>query len=414
MIRNACRAALQLVADLFMGLLFLVRAIVFGAARFFVNQWNQYNAFGQFLFLLALFTLSVDAAVAYQYGVSMTKLHGFGFAAIAIAFCVLPDVAVSEGRKGNKGGAWAMGIGSGLLFFVALQSHVGYGGGVRLKEMQQTGFQHAKATDVRKSAASEEANLETWRKSLATKQDELASLKEAAGFVTSVNADGLETELANVRERMVAEEKGARGRKAGRGAEFERLQNRATEITKQLDAVKRFNALSDEVKGLETQIKQTQAIIDAKVQKVADTGFESNVVVNQNDIIVGIVNVAMGLRGEEAIQPTAVQRAVANTAITGFNSLGFLIASPLLMIAAGFNRVTGFGHAGGSSVPMPPPPVNSSVPSVPSAPVSSPNMAAVMARRDGVRKALVGMRQSRVDAGLILAGETAAGVLRAA
>lgn len=310
---------------------------------FLSSQWHSYNPLGQFLFVLALGALIIDAGVAASYGAKMTTLHAAGFAVVAIAFCVLPDVAFEEGRKGNVGGATCIGLASLFLGFVALQSHVGYGGGIRLTNMQQTGFQNAVASDARRSTESEEKNLETWRKSLAAKQDELASLKEAAGFVTSITADGLETELAALRERMAAEESGKRGRKAGRGAEFERLQNRATVISNQLGHVKRFNALSDEIKALEAEIKTTQAVVDAKAKTVRETGVASNVIVNQNDMVASMYNMLKkasfgGVSDEQIMQPSELERAIMNTLITGINSLGFLICGPILMIAAGLNR----------------------------------------------------------------------------
>lgn len=311
-------------------------------ARFIIgfvsNQWHSYNPLGQFVFTISLFAITVDAAVAFQYGVGMSKLHGWGFAIVAIAFCILPDIAIEAARARKWIASAGIALGCAFLGLVALQSHLGYGGGIRLKEMQQTGFQHAKATDVRKSVESEEKNLAAWRKTLETKQGELASLKEAAGWVTSIDAPSLEAELATLRERMAAEEKGQRGRKAGKGKEFEGLQNQANAVGKRLDSVKRFNTLSDEIKGLETDIKTTQAIVDRKMTKVAETGFESNVIVNQNDIAAALVNFMYGVDPEQAIKPTEVQRVVANTLITGFNSLGFLICAPLLQIAAGLNR----------------------------------------------------------------------------
>lgn len=311
-------------------------------ARFILNfiatQWHSYNPLGQFVFAVSLFAITVDAAVAYQYGVSMTKLHGWGFAIVAIAFCILPDIAIEAARARKWAAAIGLGIGCFGLGLVALQSHLGYGGGIRLKEMQQNGFHVLKAADVRKSADSEEKNLAAWRKTLETKQGELASLKEAAGWVTSIDAPSLEAELATLRERMAAEEKGQRGKKAGRGKEYENLQNQANAVGKRLDAVKRFNALSDEIKGLEHDIKTTQAIVDKKTTKVAEVGFESNVIVNQNDIAASLVNFLYGVDPEQAIRPTEVQRVVANTLITGFNSLGFLLCAPLLQIAAGLNR----------------------------------------------------------------------------
>ncbi len=324
----------------------IVHGVVQFTANFLANQWRQYNQLGQMLFVFAVAAIAVDAGVSYQYGKSMTLLHGIGFAIVAIAFCLLPDVAVTEWRKGNKHGAWPVALGSLVLGLVALQSHIGYGGGVRLKEMQQTGFQHAKATDVRKVADSEAQNLAMWRKSLEEKQAEYAAAKQAFPWVSTVKADGLKAQLATLQERMTAEEKGKRGRAAGRGKEFESLQNQANTLTERIASIEKFNELGDAIDKLKAQIEATQKVVDKKIDTVAKTGYESNTVVNQNDIIVSLVNFVRGIDAAEAIKPDEVQRVVANTAVTGFNSIGFLICAPLLMLAAGLNRRPEFFGAG--------------------------------------------------------------------
>ena len=351
----------------------IIHGVVTFIATFMSTQWRQYNQLGQMLFVFAVLAIAVDAGVAYKYGWSMTWLHGVGFAIVAIAFCLLPDVAVTEWRKGNKAGSIPVAVCAVILGLVALQSHIGYGGGVRLKEMQQTGFQHAKASDVRDLAKSEAVNLDMWRKRLADKQAEYASLKEAAPWAATAKADGLKAELESIRERMAAEERGQRGRKAGRGAEFERLQNRANDLTARIASVERFNELGNTIADLEKQVAATQKIVDQKVATVANTGFESNVVVNQNDIIVSLVNFVRGVDPAEAIKPDEVQRVVANTAVTGFNSIGFLICAPLLMLAAGLNRRPEF-FGGHGFVAAEPEPVTPMIPATSAAlaPVTAP------------------------------------------
>jgi hypothetical protein len=335
----------------------IVHGVVQFTANFLANQWRQYNQLGQMLFVFAVAAIAVDAGVSYQYGRSMTVLHGVGFAIVAIAFCLLPDVAVTEWRKGNKHGAWPVAAGSVLLGLVALQSHIGYGGGVRLKEMQQTNFQHAKATDVRDLAKSETANLAMWRKSLEDKQAEYAAAKQTFPWVATVKSDGLKSQLATHEERMGAEEKGKRGRAAGRGKEFESLQNQANDLRSRIASIEKFNELGDAIEKLKGQIEATQKMVDQKINVVAKTGYESNTVVNQNDIIVSLVNFVRGINAEDAIKPDEVQRVVANTAVTGFNSIGFLICAPLLMLAAGLNRrleFFGMGHGFVSATPTMP------------------------------------------------------------
>ena len=79
-----------------------IAAVIIGIGTFMKNQWNQYTDFGQFLWILALFAMAVDAGIAYEFGSTLSYLHAGGFALVALAFCILPDVASMEFRKGNK------------------------------------------------------------------------------------------------------------------------------------------------------------------------------------------------------------------------------------------------------------------------------------------------------------------------
>ena len=88
----------------------LIAEFIIGSVNFFKTQWAQYNALGQFLFILALAAIVIDASIAAQYGRSMSSLHAAGFAIVAICFCVLPDAAATEFRKRNIGGAIALGV----------------------------------------------------------------------------------------------------------------------------------------------------------------------------------------------------------------------------------------------------------------------------------------------------------------
>lgn len=403
-IKTTILAAFALAGDLCLGALALVRALVFGGVSFLRDLWAQYLPFGQALFLLGLCATVIDASVAAAYGAETTKLHAAGFALVAVAWCLLPDVAVTEARKKNYGGAVTMCVGSFFMGLVALQSHIGYGGSIRKAQMQQTNFQHAKAGAVQSLADSEGVNLQMWRDTLAEQKATRAKLRTGNPFVTTIKADALRAELKTITERMAAEEAGQRGRNKGRGKAFEGLQDQEKGLRERIAVVEKEDTLSASIISLEEKIAATQRVLDAKTATVAATGYDSNAIVNQNDILVSLVMFARGEWGNAAIQPTAVQREVANTAVTGFNSIGFLIAGPLLVVAAGFYRVFGAaGLGGGVHVPMAAAGGSGGAPAAPQAPSQpGPSMTAVNDRRLAVQAKLLGMRQSRVDGGLIL------------
>lgn len=399
-----------LAADAITGAVWFVRAAVVFVFEFFANQWRQYNAFGQALFLAALVALSVDVGVSYHYGLAQTTLHAWGFAVLAFAFCVLPDAAVTEGRKGNSGGAWSLAAASLIIGAVVAYSHLAYSGNIRLSAMADHGFSVKKAADVRKGADSEEATIETLRVGLATATKERDELKKANPWLTATTAPALEAEIANFEGDFIF--KRSKACADVTLPESRAFCDKVKDARGRLAAIKQANAAADRADGLQARIERAQERLDARTAKAAVTKPDNNVIVNQNDLAAVFVNWWSGLRGEEAIEPTNVQRTVANIAIVGLNTLGFLIAAPILMIAAGFNRVSGAlgGHGGGGGgVPRP---VPSSAPAI--TPVAAnanwqnqpagihpDTTAALAARRHQVTERLVTMRQSRVDGGLL-------------
>lgn len=407
MILEVIKALMRLAADAITGAIWFVRAAVEFAFTFLANQWRQYLPLGQLMFLVALCLLAADAGISYQYGKAQTTLHAYGFMMLAVAFCLLPDVAVSAARNGNKGGAVGMTLASLLIGGVVAQSHLGYGGGVRMGAMQEHGSQVVKAADVREGVKSEASNLETLRRLLASAILERDELKAANPWAAATTATALEADIANA--------EGDRIFKRSRSCadvtlpESRSFCDKLAGARAQLGKIRAMNEAANRIDDLTGRINATQAKVDARTDKSATTKVESNVVVNQNAIAAVLVNWWHGERGEAAITPTATQQQVANIAIAAFNALGFLVAAPAMMIAAGFFRVPGAlgglhgGPGGHGGLPHPVP--FSAPAATPVAlavhPDASAAMHAASARRMAVRERLTTMRQSRVDGGLL-------------
>jgi hypothetical protein len=306
-------------------------AMVLGVVAFFQRQWEQYTAVGQMLFVLALGALVVDAAISYQYGISMTTLHGYGFALLAIAFCVLPDIAALEFEKGSpKSGGW-LAVACIPLGLVAYQSHIGYSAGVRLGDMQEAAFRHVKADNATASLTDERTNVKMWREQLADLKkrnaDHAASNK---GWLITVDPIAMQSQLAAMDTRIENEAKRVRC-----AQKCEELKTQRGQLAAMISAIKQENDLT-------SRIEATQRLIDSKTVAVAATPPGTSLVVNQNDTFAKLWNVATGVTASDAINPTAVQRDFVNTALSGTSSLAFMILAPLLMFAAGRNRKPGY------------------------------------------------------------------------
>lgn len=306
------------------------QAITF-AGSFLTAQWRQYNPTGQMLFVLALVAMAVDATISWEYGMSMSPAHAAGYALIAIAMTLFPDIAASEFEKGSKGNGT---IFTGLcmaLAVVAYQSHIGYGSGIRLGDMQQTKFHNAKLESEEAGLKSEGTNLDLWRQQRKALADERAALVKDRPFVTTVTAEALRASLPVLDKKIAAEAAGGRGgRKAGCKAECEKLNDEKVKVTEQIANVEMLNGVTAQLAALDAKIDSTQRVIDKKVAQVAETGFKSSTVVNQNTALGDLWQLVSGK------EPPAK---LVSLATMGTTSLAFLLLAPAFMYGAGRNRI---------------------------------------------------------------------------
>ncbi len=299
--------------------------------KFLSSQWAQYTPFGQFLFVLALAATVVDAGVAYKYGTSMTFLHGVGFALMACAFAVLLDVAGIEWAKRkftaslSIAGVWL------VLGLVLYQSHIGYGAGVRVTDMQQTVAHNTMREDGRKSLADMEAKiklLEDNRVRLDADMAKLVAINVGSWSVAVAPASPEALDGMIAAKKLEAEnEKNRKGCKAKCEARNQELAH--------LEALRATAVKIDE------NHKQHTATIKALADARTSAGrvmYASSTVVNQNDTFAQLWNAAIGLEPEKAINPTDTMRRFVNIFTSGTTALGFLILAPILMFAAGRNR----------------------------------------------------------------------------
>lgn len=399
-----------LAADAITGAVWFVRAAVVFVFEFFATQWRQYNALGQLLFAVAVVMSVVEAGISYEYGIRQTAWHGWAFAGIAVAFVLFPDVAVSEFRKGNGVGGVAMTVVALFTGAIVAQSHLGYGGSIRMAMVTDAGNNVKKAADVDSLAKSEAVNLEGLRVALATTTKERNELRTEHPWAAKTTPDALRAEIANFEGDMIF-------KRSKSCADVTLKDSRAfcdtvKDARARLANIEKINAKADRIDQLTEQIRVAQERVNAKTAEAHGSVVPSNDIANQAVIGAVLVNWYHGLRGEAALKPTPAQQHASNIAIAAFNSVGMLLVAASLLVAAGFNRIPGAlgGHGGGGGgVPRP---VPSSAPAL--TPVAAnanwqnqpaginPDMtAALAARRHQVTERLVTMRQSRVDGGLL-------------
>lgn len=387
---------------LFRYLFGVVAALAAAIESFIKAQWAQYTAFGQFLLVLALAAICVDAAISYEYGVSMTTLHGLGFALVAIAFAILPDVASMEYSKGKRAAAFWVGLACVPLGVVGYQSHIGYGAGVRSGDIQQARVTNAKYDGGQMLVAKTEGRIGELKAEFASLNSEMDKL-----VATKVNGWSVETRPASpaALDGMIAAKTLERDNEAKRKYCGGKCEARTNELAH----MQNLRALAVKIERNQTAYDAAQAELVALTKEAGTMAYESSTVVNQNGAFAKLWKVANGAAPADAIKADEVTAEFINIMTAGSGALAFMMLAPLLMFAAGRNRRPDFlglwtgGHEAAS-----PAHATSSVLSECSAPVRAVTvpataLAAVEARRQRIAAKVVGMRQSRIDGGLITA-----------
>lgn len=281
---------------------------------------SAYSGPGRFWLILGIVALIVDAAISYQYGKSLTILHGLGFALVAIFFALLPDAAYSEIEHRRIASGLVMGILCIPLGTVAFYSHLGYGAGVRLGDMQQTGVQNVKYDDARGKVEDNKRNVAMWT-------EQLADLTKIAPWSPTVNPDGLKAQLASADKAIELEAKrgGCKAKCLDRMKEKAALQERI--------------ATAERATDLQKRIEATQRLIDDYREASAKTEFKSSAVVNQNNVAAQLFLAMTGAEPDKAIKPDEVTSSFTSIFIAGGGSLAFMIMAPVGFFLAGRNRI---------------------------------------------------------------------------
>lgn len=285
---------------------------------FMADQWKQFTPTGQLLYAMFIVAVLVDAGIAYQYGISMSGMHAAGFALVAVAFAVLPDIAAREVDRKAYGSAVIIALVLLPLGVTSYQSHIGYGAGVRLGDMQATQVQADKVSVVRDSLTDERASLKMWREQLADlKARNAEHLKKNNGWLVTSDPIAMQSQLDAMDKRIANE-----AARVKCGAKCEALMSQRGQLAALIAGIKEENDLTG-------RIEKTQRIVDDKSKLAIDTKPKSSVIVNQNDALGQLWHLATG----QAVEATTV-----NLAATGNASLAFLALAPILGFAAGRNR----------------------------------------------------------------------------
>lgn len=290
--------------------------------NFIKARYASYTTTGKTWLTLGLVALIVDAAICYRYGITLTFWHAVGFALVAIFFALLPDAAYSEVEHKRYASGVALSLLCIPLGTVAFYSHLGYGAGVRLGDMQQTGVQNTKYEDGRKKVEENKKLVEMWT---STK----TQLEADNAWVASVSADGLKAQVAAAQLAIDQE-----ARRGGCGP-------KCLVLTQQKGDLENRIAVAEKVSDLTNRIDAAQRKIDEYRAASEQTEYRSSAVVNQNNVAAQLFLAFTGEAPDKAIDPDQVTTNFTSIFIAGGGSLAFMIMAPVGFFVAGRNRKAG-------------------------------------------------------------------------
>jgi hypothetical protein len=294
--------------------------------RFIQNRYRSYTPDGKFWLTVGAIALIVDMAIGYSAGAAQaTFWHGVGGAGLALGFAFLPDAAYEEMEQKRFAPACLIALICIPIGVKAYEQQLTYTAGMRQGEMVGVNVVNARKENAKSNVKDNEALLKLLNSQLAT-------LMEQDGWTATIKADALREELKTVQERMAAEERGQRGRKAGRGKEFEALQNKATELTTKIAKVEQREELTNRIAATKNALETARATDDKREHK---TSLNMSVA----ETTAAMFNIVWGQSPEDAMKTTEASLRYATIGSAGLGSLALLLLAPVGFFLAGRRRI---------------------------------------------------------------------------
>lgn len=277
---------------------------------------------------IGVVALAASIYMAWQFGASISRAHGVAL----VTACVAAGLIFPARRLLNPGATGSAVLLTAGLFFVALEfmSHLGYTFGMRERQQVEASAQTNVHTVAFRQVDSEQTNLALWR-------DQLAKLQAENAWAATVNPDGLKAQLASAQKAIDLE--AARG--GCKAVCLARMKEKA--------ALEERIAIAERASDLSRRIEATQRILDGKVNTASATKIGHSTVKAQQDSFAQLLLLASGTDAEQALQPGAVAKDLADKLIGFLMAVG-ATALPSIAFYIGF-----FGLPVSAPMPIPAP-----------------------------------------------------------
>lgn len=274
-------------------------------------MFAELTLWGRFWLIIGLGTLAAAGAMSFDFGSQVSWKHAMFLGLLSIITAFAPETAYRMFSRGQRGVAMTIAIVCAPLFLIEFYSHAGYTAGLRGVNMTEGKISQANWSNVQEVANDDKDNLGLWKKQLAT-------LQEQAPWAATVTADGLRSQVENLKEAADAE-----SRLGGCGRKCRKIQDDIAEISGRV-------AVAEQREDLTKRIEATQRILDKKIDKAVATSYTPSAVAEQNAFIAKTVGLVLtgSLKPSEIMVESAQQSISFAMALagTGLPAFAFFLA----------------------------------------------------------------------------------------
>ncbi len=304
------------------------------------NRYASYTPDGKFWLTIGVVCLVVDMAIGYMAGISQaTFWHGVGAAMLAAGFAFLPDAAYEEFEQRRTASAVVLALICIPIGVKAYEQQLTYSAGMRHGEIKTAVVQNTRYASAQDAVKEESSNLVIWRDQKIALQKERELMVAATPWATTLTADALAKQIADLDVKIAEETKGGRGGRAkGCKQVCEQLKDERTNVEKQKAGIEKLDVVTAKIAELDARIASTQNVLDSK-RKVAST-TESKTSLNEEvaKTTAQLVKLMTGYDPKSAIETDDVSMRYATLGSAGLGSLALLIMAPVGFFLAGRRR----------------------------------------------------------------------------
>lgn len=215
---------------------------------------------------IGVIVLAFGMGMSFEFGRQMTYFHAAFLAGLTFLAAFGPEAAYKAYQEGKKASGLVIALGAALLLTIQLGVDSSYTASIRGVNRDEATVQNARYDGAQDGVKEAKASLALFEK-------RLVDLEAANGWVASVTADALRSQLAGAN--LAIEQEAKRGG----------CRQKCLERTKERDGLAAKIAIAEERQTLEKEIAATKRVIASARDKADTTEHKSSATVHATGAI---------------------------------------------------------------------------------------------------------------------------------